>query len=416
MLMLSQLRRFHIVDAKGQRVKLADLSVALLKGDYPPVTDLFFFNEQKQPMMISWDTVESINSISRLIKVNDFSQSRPVDENASKQDVRLCEDMLDALILDLQNRRATRANDLALEEENGKFVLRAADTSTGALLRRLSRGLYRHVQKDVLYDWKYMEFLRGDPSAVHNGAGYHLRVTRLPPGEIAGLTSFIPYLHAAELLILLPDQLAADTLVKMTPERQLQVFEEIDEDGAINLLHLIPPDIAADLVGRLHPEMALRYLQGLARDRSQRIIELLRYPEDSVGGIMTNDVLILQATLTIKEARAALKDKFREAGFIHFIYVVDDEQSRRLRGVISLRNLLVADEVQSVEDVFNPYVITLSAYEPARESAYRVINSHLAALPVVGREGQLIGAVTIDAAIAQVAPASWGNQTPRIFS
>jgi magnesium transporter len=416
MIMLSQLRRFYIVDQKRQRVKLVDLSIELLESDYPPVTKLFFYNDQKEKMAISWDAVEAIDRDSCEIRISDFSQSQPVKEQQREKAVLLCDDILDALILDLQNRRATRANDLMIEEENGKWVLRAVDTSTEAFVRRLSRGLYRHVQKEALYDWKYIEFLRGDPHAVQSGAGYNLRVTRLPPGEIANLSSFIPYLHAAELLILLPDDLAADTLETMTPERQLQVFEELDEKNAINLLHHMAPDIAADLVGRLHSDMGLRYLQGLPKERSERIIQLLRYPEDTVGGIMTNDIVVLPARMSVKEARAALKDKLKEPDFIHFIYVVDDEQARRLRGVITLRDILIADDEQRLKEILNPYIITLEPLAQARDSAHRVISSHLAALPVVGREGQLIGAVTIDAAIAQVAPASWGAQTPRIFS
>jgi Mg/Co/Ni transporter MgtE len=64
----------------------------------------------------------------------------------------------------------------------------------------------------------------------------------------------------------------------------------------------------------------------------------------------------------------------------------------------------------------DPYVITLDPLQPATEAAYRVINTHLAAMPVVSKEGMLMGVVTVDAAVAQVAPASWSEQAPRIFS
>ena len=120
--------------------------------------------------------------------------------------VLLTRDVIDALVLDLHSR-ATRANDLWLEEENGKLLLKAADASSLAILRRLSRGLLGSGPSRAAYDWKYIEFLRGDPNAVKNGAGYHVRIERLPPGEIAGLCSSLPYLHAAELLTLLPDEL-----------------------------------------------------------------------------------------------------------------------------------------------------------------------------------------------------------------
>jgi magnesium transporter len=310
----------------------------------------------------------------------------------------------------------TRANDLWLEEEGGRLLLCAADISVRALLRRLSRGWYESVRQSALYDWKYVEFLRGDPHAVQAGAGYHLRITRLPPGEIAHLTGPLPYLHAAELLTLLPDPIAADTLEAMLPERQLQVFEELDEEQGLRLLALMAPDIAADLVGRLTSQAARRYLARLPQPQSERIIELLRYPEDTVGGIMTNDIITAPTGITVQAARHLLRDRLKGPDFVYFIYVVDDEERRRLRGAVTLRDLLIAAEGSRLDEIMNPYLVTLHPLESARTAAYRVLTSHLAALPVVGPEGYVLGAVTVDAAIAQVAPAQWGTQAPRIFS
>jgi Mg/Co/Ni transporter MgtE len=272
------------------------------------------------------------------------------------------------------------------------------------------------VQTSDLSDWKYIEFLRGDPHAVRAGAGYHRRITRLPSGEIAHLTDPLPYLHAAELLTLLPDPIAADTLEALTPERQLQVFEELDEDQGLRLLELMAPDIAADLVSYLNPPTARRYLNQLSPRQSERIIELLRYPEDTVGGIMTNDIISVPARVTVQEARQILQNQLRGPDFVYFIYVVEDEETRRLRGMLTLRNLLIAEEERRIEELMNSYLVILHPFESARAAAYRVINSHLAALPVVGPEGRLLGVVTVDAAVTQVAPQSWSTQAPRVFS
>ena len=99
-----------------------------------------------------------------------------------------------------------------------------------AILRRFSRGVFGAQLGDTLYDWKHVEYLRGDPDAARSGSGYQLRIKRLPPGEIARLSEAIPYLHAAELLTLLPDRIAAEVLEVMGPKRQLQVFEELNEE------------------------------------------------------------------------------------------------------------------------------------------------------------------------------------------
>jgi CBS domain-containing protein len=410
MFMLSELSRFRVADGRGAHARLDDLAVALLEGDHPPVTLVLYTGDDRHQRALKWEAVK-VERERKEIKVEDLGAGREVAPDSLKDEVLLTRDVLDALVLDLQNRRATRANDLALEERDGTLRLRAADTSARALLRRLTRGLFHTPPEHALYDWKYVEFLRGDPGAVPSGAGAHLRVARLQPGEIAQLSAAVPYMHAAELLKLLPDPLAARTLELMSPERQLQVFEELDEEEALKMLALMSPDDAADLVGRLDAEDARRFLERMPREKSAAVIELLRYPEETAGGIMTNEFVCVPAALTAREAREHLRGLLKETGFALLVYAVDE--ARRLQGLLSLRNLIVAEDEARVEEFMDPYVTTLSPLDPADEAARRVINSHLPGMPVVGEGKRLLGVVTFDAAVMRAAPASWRSQAPR---
>jgi magnesium transporter len=416
MAMLSNLLRFRLVDEKNRSAPLEDLAVAHLDGDYPPVTRLLFRASKRERKSVAWKDVHAIEWRERRILVADLESGSPVSSAPLKEEALLRADVLDALVLELQNRRATRANDLCLEEDEGKLLLRSADTSLGAVLRRLSRGAYSHVSKSALYDWKYVEFLRGDPQAARHEAGKHLRITRLPPGEIALLTNQIPYLHAAELLILLPDPLAADTLEAMLPERQLQVFEELDEEQSTRLLALMAPDNAADLIGRLEVEEMRAFLHKLPKRKSELIVALLRYPDDTAGGIMTNDMVTAPRHLTIREARETLRQQLKGPDFVFYVYAVESVENQKLCGLLSLRNLLTEDDDKKLEDVMDPFVSTLSPLDSAVAAAYRVIDSGLAAMPVVGREGKLLGIVPVDVAIDQIAPRGGAAGQLRIFS
>ncbi len=428
MVMLSILRRFALFDGRGQRARIIDFVLGPLDDDHPPVTGLRFRHPADgREWALAWDRLERIDWPARRFHVGSFDDAGPVPPEADSAqipekgvaEVLLRRDILDALVLDLQNRRATRANDLELQlADNGhRLRLVGVDFSVVAVLRRLSRGrVGRRLIRSKIHDWKYIEFLRGDPEAVRAGAGYQRRITRLPAGEIARLVDALPYLHAAELLALLPDPLAADTLESMSTQRQLQVFEELSHDQGCALVSLMAPDLAADLIGRLHTETARTLLDSLDPGHAARIVELLRYPEDTVGSIMTNDILSVPASLSVGEACEALRERLGGPDFISFIYAVDDETHRRLRGVVTLRKLITADHSARIEDVMNPYLVTIHALDDARAAAYRVLNSHLVALPVVGREGKLIGAVTIDGAVSMVAPARWNAQVPRVFS
>lgn len=414
MILLSQFLRFKVVDPAQKGIKLADLVINHLEADYPVITHLTLHRPGEPKGVLPWAAVQQVDWPARQIIVKDYEAMKALDR--LENPVQLGRDVLDALILDLQNRRITRANDLWLEEDKGKLCLCAAATGFRGLFRRLIRKGNGKVEPRTLYDWKYIEFLRGDPQAVKAGAKYHRRIVHLQAGEIANLTAALPYLHAAELLELLPEQLAADTLELMPPERQLQVFEELEETRALHLLKRMAPDVATDLVGQLVPELAQRYLDQLPQKARNRIVDLLRYPEDSVGGIMTNDVVFVPISLTVKEARETLRGRLKEPDFVYFLYAVENEKTRKLRGVLSLRKILVAKDDETIESIMNPYLLTLTPFDSPHEAAYRLLNSQLAALPVVGAEGQLLGTVTIDAAVSQVAPENWQRQAPRVFS
>ena len=131
---------------------------------------------------------------------------------------------------------------------------------------------------------------------------------------------------------------------------------------------------------------------------------------------MTNDVVFVRGHLTVVEARDKLRVPLQTPDFVYLVYIVDNEQSRRLRGAISIRDLITAPDEKKLEEIMDPYLITLQPLEAADESAHRVLDSHLAAMPVVGEDKRLLGVVTVDAAVAQVAPVSWSAQAPRIFS
>lgn len=414
MAMLSKILTFKVRDKKGKIAKLSDLSVALLENDYPLVNNLFYEKDEKF-MKLPWEKVESVDWRGKTIKVADLDEAEEVSLASKNEYVLLRREILDALIIDLEKRGSFRANDLRFEKIENGLQLIEVDSSLSAILRRISFGFYNYLSRNALYDWKYVEFLRGDPAAVRNGAGYNLRITRMPPGEIAQLAGYLPYLHAAELITLLPDKKAVKALEIMPIERQLQIFEELDEDDAVSLLTLMSPNAAADLVGLLKTITMKEYLERLPQDKSSCIVELLRYPGDTAAGIMTNDIAFLPRDLTVAEAWKRLRERFSEADFIYLIYIVEDVETKALRGVVSLRDLFKASDERKLEDIMDPYVSTLNSIDNVREAAYRVIDSQLPAMPVLGINRKLLGAVTIDAAIGQITPATSGERL-KIFS
>jgi magnesium transporter len=414
--MLSELLRHRLVDRHGHRARLLDLAVDLSAGDYPPVTRLLFRGPRGRQMELPWAAVVSSDWRLGRLRVTDLGSARAAPAEALKRTVLLRRDIRDALLLEVAHRHTMRANDLWLHQDADRLWLRGADISPWAVLRRLGRGLLGGGHGRRVVDWATVEFLRGDPHAALDGDDYHRRIARLPPVAIARLAEDVPYHHAAELLTLLPDPVAADTLEAMGAERQLQVFEDLDEDQAVRLLALMAPDLAADLVGHLEPNWAQRCLEQLPTAGAERIIDLLRYPEASAGGLMTNDIPVAPAWFTVKQARSELREQLAGPDFVYYVYIVEDLDTRILRGVLTLRDLLVKDDESLLGEIMRRDVVAVDPLEPGGAAARRVVEEHLAALPVVARDGRLLGAITVDAAVALLAPPTLRDQVPRVFS
>jgi magnesium transporter len=411
-LRLSALKGAKVTLDGGASTALIDLVIDLAAGDYPSVIHVLIADED--------GTRRALPPPNRIdahgVRVAAAARGAVVTEDALARMVLLRRDVMDALVVDLKDLRIVRVNDLLLQSVGDGWALTAADISPWAVVRRLTRGLIgRDVADDVL-DWQQVEFLRGDPHAAAADRDYHRRVARLQPTQIARLTDGLPYMHAAELLTILPDPLAADVLEAMLPERQAQVITELGSGQAARLIAEMATDQAADLLGHLELDEATNLLDAVPPERARLIADLLRFPADSAGGIMTNEVVIAPVAGTVAEVLQHIRPALARPDFVYFVYLVDDEQARHLRGVVTLRDLNLADPETPVEQIMRADLLTVGALESALDTAHAVSDHALNALPVVAPDGALLGIVTLDKAMAQILPEAWRDRMPRVFS
>lgn len=341
-----------------------------------------------------------------------FQAEEPVDLSPAL--VCLARDVLDGMVLDLQNRRATRANDLLLELQEDKLRLKALDASLGALIRRTTRGWWAGAASDQHFsDWKYVEFLRGWPKCVTQGQTYRSRIQRLQPGEIAILVEAIPYLHGAELLMKLQPKLSSMVFQMLGGVRQEQIFSEMSRERRGEILEALAPDVTVEFLASLGWEQAAEILPLLGGRRREQVLELLRYPRNVVAGQMSNDFLSFPADLTVAEARRQYGEMCRH--FEAFLYLLGPADE--LVGVLSTAKLFRCEEPDlPLKDLGSPYVNALPADEPVARAAYQVLRSHLPALPVVGRGSKMLGVLTTDAALEAVLPSTLSSQISRVFA
>jgi Mg/Co/Ni transporter MgtE len=120
--------------------------------------------------------------------------------------------------------------------------------------------------------------------------------------------------------------------------------------------------------------------------------------------------------MTCREAKKRVEQILEDVDFSGVVFVVDDDNGQILRGSINLRELLAADDSQHLQDIMDPYLQTLTPFDNANSASYRMVGGQLPAMPVINTHGELIGAMTVEAAIARLLPSNTNFQRLRVFT
>lgn len=196
-----------------------------------------------------------------------------------------------------------------------------------------------------------------------------------------------------DLFALLSDEEAALIIQEMEEFDQVTLFNLLTKKRASSILKEMDTDDAADLLAELPPHETRELLE-LIDEESGEIKGLLKYPEDTAGGIMTTDIISFSQEMAVEEAIQRLREIAPEAEIIYYVYVVDEET--RLIGVLSLRDLISATDGTPLKEIMNQNVISVHVDVDQEEVARIVARYDLLALPVVEDEGRLLGIITVD--------------------
>jgi Mg/Co/Ni transporter MgtE len=266
-----------------------------------------------------------------------------------------------------------------------------------------------------LLRWSDLELFAGETKGAVLEAD-HARLSRLHPADIARIADAVPTRQALEIVSSLADDLAADTMEEMIDEKQADVIEELSTERAAQILDRMAPDAAADVLAELEPENVDMLLRHMEPSEAADVHALLTYPRDSAGGLMTTDYVIVQSDLEVGQAIAYLQPQLEKPDWVYYIYVVDDAGERRLDGVLTLRDLLLAPSERRIAEIMTTLPRQVLPDASAAMVAQVMADYNLLALPVTDRQGRLLGIVSVDDALESMLPAGLRRQLPRVFS
>lgn len=398
MLFLTHILNRPVLDAAGSRLGLVEDLVLTGLDLFPRIQYVVLARHGRGAAFIPWEDVAEVDGAIRLSVAREQLTILPVDPDA----IFLRRDILDKQVVDIHGRRVVRVNDLQLAPIDRDLRLIGADIGVGGLLRRLNlegpvRRMLRPFRAGVperIIPWNYVEGLEAEWASVRLNVT-HGRLHELPPTDIADIMHQLRPDDREELLRQIDDETLADTLPHLEEEVQAEVLLAMGDERASDIVEMMPPDEAADALGELSEEQAERILDLMEPEEAEDVRELLRYDEDTAGGLMTTDFIALPEEMTAAEAIDELRSLAPDdTETVYYVYVTDADG--RLRGVLSLRDLLTSAEDLPIGAIMNEDVFTALVHDDQETVARLFTRYHLLALPVVDDDGVLRGIVTVD--------------------
>ena len=215
--------------------------------------------------------------------------------------------------------------------------------------------------------------------------------------DIAGAFGELSDMNLPLVFRLLPKELAAEVFVEMEPEQQETLIKSFSDTELKAVVEELYVDDAVDLIEEMPANVVSRILSQADPETRKTINEILQYPEDSAGSAMTTEFVELQPHMTAAQCIALIRKVGIDKETINTCYITD--RSHHLLGVVSIRSLILAPDDTACESLMSGNIVSVGTLEDQETVAQMFSKYAFNALPVVDKDGRLVGIVTMDDAI-----------------
>ena len=219
-------------------------------------------------------------------------------------------------------------------------------------------------------------------------------IDELQPYDIAKLYKTLPEKHRHKFLMFLTIRQIADMIQELEKDSQLEVLHKLGMEKSSTVMDLMDNDDLADLLNELSIEKLEEFLSVMKAEESLTVQNLMQYPAETAGGMMTNRYIWIKKYYTVREAVDKFKSFAEVAETINYLYVLDEE--KKLVGVVSYRDLLISDLNDKIEDIMFTRIISVPVEMDQEEVAKSIERYDFIAVPVVDNQSKLVGIITVD--------------------
>ena len=316
---------------------------------------------------------------------------QPIPEETSQKGLFLKEVILDKQIVDLNGRKLVRVNDVRLVNVTTGTYAIAVDVGIEGLLRRV--GIVRTIRwtLHLLGLSIPSRFILWDDVEAIDFSNYNIKLSKtssklhtLHPSDLADIIEEMGKQTRASVFSALDEEKAADVLEELEPDTQIHIIESLSLEKAADVIEKMPANEAADLLDVLEEEKAELLLNEMEKESSEEVRELLEYEDNTVGSLMTTEVLAFNEFRTKKP----------EMEELYNLFVTNNENE--LIASFSLRDLVVSDPQTTLSQIMDPNLVYLQDEQKIDEIAELMEKYDLLAVPVVDKDHHLQGMVVID--------------------
>lgn len=401
---LARLAGVAVFDPTGDQVgKVRDAVVLLRRDNEPPrVLGLVVEVPPRRPIFLPLTRITNIDS-DAVIFTGTLSMRR--FQQRSTETMVLGE-LLDRKVRHREDGRPFTVIDVAMERTRTHdwVINKVAVRHPG---KRLRRG------ETSVYDWETITWSTDDQE---QGAE-HLLATfdQTRPADLAQVMHELSPKRRAEVAAALGDERLADVLEELSDEDRLEILDKLDPERAADVLEEMDPDDATDVLGRLSVERREQLLLLMEPEEAAPVRRLLRYADDSAGGMMTTDPIVLAPDATIAEALARIRHVDLSPALASQVYVCrppTDTPTGRYVGIAYFQRLLREPPAELVSGVLDTDMMPLRPEDSLQAVASHLALYNLTAVPVVDDNDHLLGAVTVDDVLDHLLPDDWRDRAP----
>lgn len=403
MIYFTELMSLPMHDARGEYLgRLVDLGI---NPSLNPLLVEYFFvmTPQKATLCIPREHIStiSVRAAQTIVPAAAIQKMLP-DEGV----IYIKKDVLDQQIIDVNHQKVVRVIDVDFDIQpniqHTELRIVSVNVGAAAAARRLLQGIFaKHRIRTITsplptktIPWEFVNLIEPDPARRVKLRISYNKLAELHPADLADILEELSRDDQRSVIESLDDETAAEAVSEIPTRMQVALLNSLSAGKAADIVEEMAPDEAADVLQELPPETTAEVLANMEEEEANEVRELLGFEENTAGGLMTTEYIVLEDTATMEDAVEAIRNFSGPIETIHAIFTIAADES--LTGVLPLGRLLVAERQAPLHSLIADPVLSVPFHADKKTVISMFHKYNLLSLPVVDDNGRLLGVVTAD--------------------